>query len=169
MIRLNDLRAPRGMTLVELMVVVAIVAVLAALGGVSYMRYIKEGKIAKLRQYAMEVQAGQEQYKSRNGYYLDIDDPYYNSSASVNEKWEELLDFHHPNFKDVDITVRTDAGSAGESCSDSKVCVSGMSPSTTKAWYAISVTQDMDPQDSKDTIIYLDSDVESPVLVNEGS
>ena len=68
------MKARRGMTLVELMIVVAIIGVLASLAGVAFNRQVKRAKITKLEQYAMEIAKGQEDFYSRHGVYYPVND-----------------------------------------------------------------------------------------------
>ncbi|MFB6262578.1 MAG: type IV pilin protein [Bradymonadaceae bacterium] len=155
----------RGMTLIELMVVVSIIAILAGVAGVAYMRYVKQGEIAQLKQYAMEIEQGEKEYKARNGYYLDIDKAYYTSDTDAREKWEDLLGFEHEKFESLPIEAEVHAGDSTTSCGN---CPSGLSPDTSGAWYAIEVRQDLDSSASDDTTIYLDNNRENPVLLHEG-
>lgn len=155
-----------GMTLIELMVVVAIVGVLATIGGVTYTKYLRQGKIAKLEQYAMEVKKGQEQFKARNGTYYDIDCAYYKDcSSDKRTEWEEYLEFSHESLKKSTIRVRTNAGSSSDSCD--KACP-GITPDQSGLWYAVKVSQDLNPGSSERTTVYTDSDRETTVVLNEG-
>jgi type II secretory pathway pseudopilin PulG len=151
------------------MVVVAIIGVLAAIGTVSYSSYIKDGKIAKLKQYAMEIQAGQEQYRSRSGRYLSPGASYYTTSEDPKNRWENLLEFKHPGLKDSEITAWTEGGVSGDSCSNA--CPSGQSPNDDgSSWYAILVEQDLDPSvEDTNTQVYLTDDMEEPIVLHEGT
>jgi prepilin-type N-terminal cleavage/methylation domain-containing protein len=155
-------------TLIELMVVVAIVGILAAIAGVSYMKQVNKGKIAKMKQYAMEVQSGQEQYRSRSGRYLSPGDSYYTTNEDAKDKWENLLEFKHPGLQGSGITVWTEGGVSGDSCSNA--CPDGESPNNDgSSWYAILVEQDLDPSaDQEDTQVYLDDDQEQAIVYHEG-
>jgi Tfp pilus assembly protein PilE len=151
------------------MVVVAIIGVLAAIGTVSYSSYIKDGKIAKLKQYAMEIQSGQEQYRSRSGRYLSPGDSYYTTNEDARDRWENLLEFNHPGLEGSNITAWTEGGVSGDSCSNA--CPSGQSPNNDgSSWYAILVEQDLDPSvDDTNTQVYLTDDMEEPIVLNEGT
>ena len=156
-------RHPRGVTLIELMVVVAIVGILAGIAGVSYMKQIKKGKIAQLKQYAMEIENGQKQYAARNGRYLSISKKYWTSNNDARDKWEKLLEFKHDELEKSNIKAEVIV-KTGKSCSNCE----GFSPDTTGHWYAIKVTQDMDPSNSEQTTVYVDNKLEKPVVLNEG-
>jgi type IV pilus assembly protein PilA len=65
-------RASRGMTLVELMVVVAIIGVLAVLASVGYGRWIASAKMAEATNMVASIKNGQENYYSQAGHYLDL-------------------------------------------------------------------------------------------------
>jgi type IV pilus assembly protein PilA len=64
--------ASRGMTLVELMMVVAIIAVLAVLAAVGYGRWIASSKMAEATNMVASIKNGQENYFSQAGHYLDV-------------------------------------------------------------------------------------------------
>ena len=168
----------RGVTLIELMVVVAIVAILAALGGMSYVKYLNKGRISQLKQYALEVRKGQDQFSSRNGRYLD---PGSVSSmpevySKGNADWEELLEFKHEQMA-PDVRVMTDGG-VGGGCDICKSDVPG--PTTTDAssgeklsWYAVKVCKSLQGTGSgvdcsNDTTVYLDNQLEKPIVLREG-
>ena len=156
-------RHPRGVTLIELMVVVAIVGILAGIAGVSYMKQIKKGKIAQLKQYAMEIENGQKQYAARNGRYLSISEKYHTTTPDPKKKWEQLLEFKHDELKNSNIKAEVITGTGG-SCTNCE----GFSPDTTGHWYAIKVTQDMDTNSSENTTVYVDNKLEKPVVLNQG-
>lgn len=163
----QTLSRQRGMTLVELMVVVAVVGVLAAIAGVSYTKYIKSAKISKLEQYASEVAAAQEQYKSQNSGYLDLQGETYKQGVTgdTKTKWEKLLGFSKEALS-PGIEIETMAGdSSATSCT---ICET-VTPSFDRIWYAVRVTQDLDGKSSTDpTTLILHSELESPMLLNEG-
>jgi prepilin-type N-terminal cleavage/methylation domain-containing protein len=161
-------RYREGYTLVELMVVVAIVGILATIAGVSYMKQVNKGKIAQMKQYALEVQSGQEQYRSRSGRYLSPGASYYTSSEDPKNKWENLLEFKHPGLEGSEITVSTEGGVSGDSCSDA--CPGSQTPNDDgSSWYAILIEQDLDPSATEeDTQVYLDDDLEQPIVLHEG-
>jgi len=164
--RRSRITRSRGVTLIELMVVVAIVGILAAIGGMSYVKYIKQGKTTQLKQYAMEVEKAQKDYASRNGNYFHPEDA---SSVSSNaytdgaDTWESVLGFSSEEAKNNTIEIRTEAGTPDDSCS-----LSECPGSFDKRWYAIQVTQDMNPDSTERTTVYLDSTMPQPILVNEG-
>lgn len=164
--------APRGMTLIELMVVVAIVGILAAIGGAAYMNQLKQGKITSLKQRAMEVAQLQQDYRARNGRYITLkDNPYYPSgNQDAKDKWEQALGFRHESLANLSVEIRTQGG-VGGSCD---ICPSGTEPDTTDdngndtSWYAVTAKQDLNPSSSEMTTVVMHSDIESPIVINEG-
>ncbi|MFP4596623.1 MAG: type IV pilin protein [Persicimonas sp.] len=162
-----SLSQQRGMTLVELMIVVAVVGVLAAIGGVSYTKYIKSSKVAKLEQYAAEVATAQEQYKSQNSGYLDLDGATYTHSTTGDDekRWEQLLGFSKDTLQE---TVEIDTIAGDSSDTSCNIC-EDVNPSFDRVWYAVRVTQDLDGDDGNDpTTVVLHSELENPMLFNEG-
>jgi type IV pilus assembly protein PilE len=159
----QGLKKRRGMTLIELMIVVAIIGILASLAGVAYVKYIKSAKIAKLEQYAMEVASAQEQYKSQNSGYLDLDGTPY---AAGNAKWEQLLGFSKEGLAAQNIAVDTIAGDSSDSSCG--IC-EGADPSFNSIWYAVRVTQDFDTNDTTTkTTLVMHPGLDEPILLNEG-
>lgn len=152
---------PRGFTLVELMIVVAIIGVLAAIGGVAYVKYVKSAKITQLKQYAMEVAGAQEQYKSRNSQYLDLQGTPYSKSE---DKWTKLLGFSQTVPDNV--TIRTAAGTSGDTC-PAAVCGTG-GKTFSSLWYAVSVEQDLNPDSSEETTVRFDSELANTLVFFEG-
>lgn len=162
----SELKKARGMTLVELMIVVAIIAVLAAIGGVSYTKYVTSAKIGKLKQYAMEVESAQQQYKSQNSGYYNLKGEEYKAgiTGDPKKKWEQVLGFSHKGLEST-VRINTLAGPPLNACS---IC-EGVVPDFTKIWYAVIVTQDMDGDASNDpTTIVLHNNIEQPMVLNEG-
>ncbi len=151
----------RGLTLVELMIVVAIIGILAALGSVAYGRYIKSAKIEKLQQMALDVQSGQERFRSRNNVYWN-GGPW--SAGAVATNYTNLLDFS----KDVlppETTLNTQAWVGGiGTCT---IC-QGAPFDATQSGYAVVVTQDLSVNDAANTTIIVTNSTESPLLLFEG-
>lgn len=155
----SKLKRPSGFTLVELMIVVAIVGVLAAVAGVAYTKYTKSAKITKLKQYAMDVAAGQEQYKSRNSAYLNAGD--YSSNTT---KFEKLLGFNQELEPNTTIEAQAGTGQSGDTCDS--FC-EGSDPPSGQIWYAVKVTRDLDPDENDDTIVLYHNGLKQPVVLNE--
>lgn len=151
----------RGVTLVELMIVVAIIAVLAALGSVAYGNYIKSGKVQRLNAIAQDVAQGQERYRSRNNTYYPAT-PGTKDYATDKTEFENLLDFSMSIPPDVEVEVES-WGAAG-TCS---IC-EGMGPAAGSIGYAVVVKQDMNNSSTEETTVVLHNQLSTPIVLNEG-
>lgn len=86
----------RGVTLIELVIVVAMVGVLATLATVGYRRYISSAKTGEATQMLGAIKASQEAFKAETFRYLDVSngklDSYYpqggRSIGSAKYAWE---------------------------------------------------------------------------------
>lgn len=65
-------RAPRGFTLIELMIVVVIIGVLASLGIYSVSNYVQYTKTNEARDLLGDIMSGQEAYQGETGVFLDV-------------------------------------------------------------------------------------------------
>jgi prepilin-type N-terminal cleavage/methylation domain-containing protein len=61
----------RGMTLVELMIVVAIIGILASVAAFSYTRYMRKSRASEVNMMFSELAAKEEAYHTEFGTYLD--------------------------------------------------------------------------------------------------
>lgn len=64
------MKASKGFTLIELMIVVAVIGILAMIAYPSYSEYVKRGKRAEAKAALMEGAQALERYYSSNGTYL---------------------------------------------------------------------------------------------------
>jgi type IV pilus assembly protein PilE len=67
------LKSSKGMTLIELMIVVAIVGILSAIAYPSYTEYVLRGRRAEARTALMDLMQQQERYFTQNNTYLKFD------------------------------------------------------------------------------------------------
>ncbi len=150
----------RGVTLVELMIVVAIIGILASIASIAYGRYIKTGKIQRLSQLALDVGSGQERYRSRNNLYYPGDGTQITFSGNEN-KFQNLLDF--TTVVPSDVVIEIDAWDAGGTCD---IC-SGVGADLTRQGYAVSVRQQLTAGGVETTVIQTNS-TPTPIILNEG-
>ena len=87
--RARNTSRERGLTLVELMVVVAVIGILAALGGVGYARYVRSSKMSEAIYMVNAIRAAEEHHYADQLSYLDLSntiDSTYPSSTPNDRK-----------------------------------------------------------------------------------
>ncbi len=157
----------KGLTLVELMIVVAIVGILAAIAGIAFNNQLQRSKIARLEQYATDVKRGMEDFRARHNTYFPIGGGTA-TYAGQTANFQNLLGFTERPVDGVQIQVNSGAN-ASTACSG--VNVEGVDACATlgtpppNVWYTIQVSQDMGA--GKRSAVLLTSSMTSPMIVRE--
>lgn len=161
----------RGMTLVELMIVVAIVGILASIGGVAFFRQIKRAKISKMEAHAMNLARGQEELRSNHGVYLPAPPgapiaATRDSDATLKKKIGNLINFKLDDL-DPGMTIHLVTGEAGTGCGGGPpgACAS---VDTTSNWYMVAVEMDMDGKGAPNNTVVRTSNNKNVNILNEG-
>jgi prepilin-type N-terminal cleavage/methylation domain-containing protein len=94
----------RGMTIVELMIVVVIIGILAAISVVSYRRYIARARMSEVTAMLAEFAAKEMLYYQDAGLFLEAHNAVAANAISVNENANEFFPTDPSNYFD---SVRT--------------------------------------------------------------
>ncbi len=163
----------KGLTLVELMIVIAIIGILSSIAVVAFNRQTERAKIMQLEQYAMDLSRGQQEFYSRHNSYFPIDNaqvPSFTGATPPNTgarfTVKQVMGFDHSDIPQ-EVTVRMSAGSTGENCAGA-VCPAGIQVDNTTSWYVISVERDLDPASPENSTVIITSSMEKPMVLFEG-
>lgn len=164
----------RGMTLVELMIVVAIIGVLASVAGVAFFRQIKRSKIAKDESVAMSVKRGQEEFRSNQGTYFPpppdngvaVVQADRTADAATQKRWTNFLNVKLDELP-PDVTIHVLSGDAGAACAGGPAGICN-GVNTTSSWFAVAVEHNLDPGKPLNTLVVTSSTNNNTIIINEG-
>lgn len=170
-----DRQNNRGMTLVELMIVVAIVGILASIGGVAFLRQVKRAKISKMEAHTQNLASGQEQLRSNHGVYLPTPPPAStamlevtrDSDPATKRKLGNLLNFKLDDL-DPGMKIYLVTGEANMNCNQGPTGACGSVGIPTSNWYMVAVEMDMDGKGAPNTIVVRSSNNKNVNILNEG-
>lgn len=141
----------RGMTLVELMIVVAILGILASVAGVAFFRQIKRAKITKLEVLATKAASGQtdalrgQYFPPANGATANITFDGELDQGNANKK-KQFSTFLKIAASDVEpgqiLTVIT--GAANTTCGHECCADVGFTQNQETRWYVTCASQNLD-------------------------
>lgn len=166
----------RGMTLVELMIVVAILGILASVAGVAFLRTVKKAKMAKLESLASKAALGQDD-PLRNQYFpptdtapveIFFDGTADESNASKKKQFSTFLKVA-PGDVEPGQVLRVITGPANTACTSACCTNAGFTGTQPTRWYVTCAEQDLDNDPgTPPTRAVKTSTNNNVILVNEG-
>lgn len=157
----------KGVSLVELMIVVAIIGILATIGGVAYNRYVNRARIAKLSQINLDLMRGEESFYSRSGGYYPLGtmpDRLNGATAMEDDykRFANLLEFRERLDRDTRVEVH--AGTGGQMCA----LPAGCPQDTARPWFVVIVSRDFNADAGDETQVISNNELTAPYVLNEG-
>jgi len=104
------MKMKKGLTLLEVMIVVAIIGILAAIAIPSYTKYVKRAKRAEAFNALMTIHAAQEMYKAEHGVYTDNWSKLPGCSPNMAKEYTIYLNFSDGNYTATAVPYGRQAG-----------------------------------------------------------